>query len=93
MKDSAKYAMIVEWSEDDACYIGSAPGLLYGGCHGDDEQAVFAQLCVIVEEAIELYKIDGKDLPPATSGKGWAKNLTAAAWNCSLTDKRSQGHA
>ena len=69
MKDSARYAKIVEWSEEDQCYVGSAPGLIYGGCHGLDEQAVFAELCQIVEEAIELYKRDNKPLPPPTTGR------------------------
>jgi hypothetical protein len=41
MKPSARYAKIVEWSEEDQCYVGSAPGLLLGGCHRDDELAVF----------------------------------------------------
>lgn len=41
MKDSAKYVKIVEWSEEDQCYVGSAPGLIFGGCHGTDEKAVF----------------------------------------------------
>ena len=67
MKASARYAKIVEWSEEDRCYVGSAPGLIYGGCHGDDERAVFDQLCQIVEEAIAIYQKDGKPLPPATS--------------------------
>ena len=67
MKDSARYAKIVEWSDEDQCYVGSAPGLIYGGCHGDDERAVFDELCRIVEEAIELYRKDGKRLPPPTS--------------------------
>jgi len=49
MKDSAKYAKIVEWSEEDQCYVGSAPGLILGGCHGDDEKQVFEELCLIVE--------------------------------------------
>lgn len=26
MKDSARYVKIVEWSDKDNCYIGSAPG-------------------------------------------------------------------
>lgn len=68
MKDSARYAKVVEWSEEDQCYVGSAPGLIYGGCHGPDEQAVFKELCRIVEEAVELYKQDNKPLPPATAG-------------------------
>ena len=67
MKDSARYAKIVEWSEEDHCYVGSAPGLIYGGCHGDDERVVFDNLCLIVEEAVLLYQRDRKPLPLATS--------------------------
>lgn len=62
MKDSARYAKIVEWSEEDGCYVGSAPGLIYGGCHGPDEKAVFAELCEAVDEAIALCKKGGKPL-------------------------------
>ena len=66
MKDSARYAKVVRWSEEDGCYVGSAPGLLLGGCHGSDEAEVFAELCVIVEETIALHHADGRPLPPPT---------------------------
>ena len=66
MKASARYAKIVAWSEEDQCYVGSAPGLMYGGCHGNDERQVFAELCRIVDEVIDLYRVDGKPLPPPT---------------------------
>ena len=79
MKDSARYVKIVEWSDEDRCYVGSAPGLLYGGCHGPDEKAVFDELCQIVEEAIELYKRDGRALPPATSGRDFANKMQDVA--------------
>ncbi len=79
MKDSARYAKIVEWSEDDQCYVGSAPGLVYGGCHGDDERQVLAELCQIVDEAIHLYQVDGKPLPPPTAGRGVAESLREPA--------------
>lgn len=79
MKDSAKYAKIIEWSEEDRCYIGSAPGLIYGGCHGDDERQVFAELCDIVEEAIALYRADGRPLPPATSGRDFVNRMQQVA--------------
>jgi predicted RNase H-like HicB family nuclease len=69
MKESARYAKIVEWSDEDGCYVGSAPGLIYGGCHGDDERQVFEELCRIVEDAIELYHQDGRPLPPPTSSR------------------------
>ncbi len=77
MKASARYAKIVEWSDEDQCYVGSAPGLVYGGCHGDEEQKVFAELCKIVEEAIALFLADGKPLPPATSGRDLANRIHA----------------
>jgi predicted RNase H-like HicB family nuclease len=79
MKESAKYVKIVEWSEEDQCYVGSAPGLIYGGCHGDNEKEVFDQLCQIVEEAIALYKVEGKPLPPPTSGRDYANKLQSVA--------------
>ncbi len=79
MKDSARYAKIVEWSEEDHCYVGSAPGLIYGGTHGNDEKAVFVELCQIVEEAIDLYRKEGKPLPPATSGRDFANKMQQVA--------------
>jgi predicted RNase H-like HicB family nuclease len=79
MKASARYAKIVECSEEDQCYVGSVPGLILGGCPGDDERAVFKELCQIVEEAVELYEQDGRPLPPATSGKDFAKRMQSVA--------------
>ncbi|MEX2470183.1 MAG: hypothetical protein WD396_10545 [Pseudohongiellaceae bacterium] len=65
MKESADYVKLVEWSEEDQCYVGSAPGLLLAGCHGSDERQVFNDLCNIVEETIHIYKADKKPLPKA----------------------------
>jgi len=79
MKDSAKYVKIVEWSEEDQCYVGSAPGLIYGGYHGSDEKEVFDELCQIVEEAVELYKKDSRPLPPPTSGRDFATKMQSVA--------------
>ena len=79
MKESARYLKIVEWSPEDGCFVGSCPGLLYGGCHGDDEVAVFQQLCAAVNEAIELYRQDGKPLPPPTSGRDYISKLLSVA--------------
>lgn len=64
MKRSAAYSKIVKWSEEDQCFVGSCPGLFYGGCHGDDEKKVFVELCNLVDEVIELYRKDGRPLPP-----------------------------
>ena len=79
MRESDRYVKIVEWSEEDQCYVGSSPGLIYGGCHGADERAVFDDLCRVVDEAISLYKADGKPLPPATSGRDFANKMQDVA--------------
>ena len=79
MRESARYVKIVEWSEEDQCYVGSSPGLIYGGCHGDNEREVFDEVCKIVEEVIALYKVDGKPLPPATSGRDFANKMQHVA--------------
>ena len=78
MSASALYVKIVEWSEAGQCFVGSAPGLLYGGCHGSDEKAVFEELCTIVDEVIELYHQEGRPLPPPTSGKDFANLMQSA---------------
>ena len=72
MKESDKYLKIVEWSEEDQCYVGTCPGLFLGGCHGTDEAKVYKELCRLVEENIALYKEDNKPLPKATQKKGYS---------------------
>ena len=63
MKPASRYAKIVEWSDEDQCFVGRCPELLHGGCHGDDERAVFAELCELVEETLRLYEQDGRERP------------------------------
>jgi len=72
MKDRDRYLKIVEWSEEDKCYVGHCPGLMFGGVHGDDEQKVFRELCTIVDEWIDTIKKDGKPLPKATADKEYS---------------------
>ena len=67
MKESDKYLKIVEWSEEDGCYVGSVPGWIGPCCHGDDESVVFKELCAVVEEWIRIYKKDRRPLPPPTA--------------------------
>lgn len=72
MKKSDRYLKIVEWSEEDGCYVGSCPGLIYGGVHGDNEAEVYRELCESVAEAIELYEADKEPLPSETAGKEYS---------------------
>ena len=79
MKDGARYVKIVEWSDDDECFVGSAPGLVYGGCHGLDEKEVFDELCDIVDDVIMLYRREDRPLPPSTAGRDYASKLLGVA--------------
>ncbi len=67
MKEQDKYLKIVEWSQEDNCYVGSVPGWLGKCCHGDSEVEVYKELCTIVEEWITIYKKDNLKLPQPTN--------------------------
>lgn len=59
MEKSERCLKIVEWSDEDQCYIGRAPGVMLGGVHGQDEAKVYAELCTAVEEWIQIQEADG----------------------------------
>lgn len=67
-----RYALLVEWSDEDHCYIGRCPELFLGGVHGPDRSEVYAELCQVVEEWIEIFKSDGRDLPAPLAGKDYS---------------------
>jgi predicted HicB family RNase H-like nuclease len=69
---SDRYLKIVEWSDEDKCYIGTCPGLMLGGVHGLDEVKVYRELCQVVEEVIQIYQKDGDPLPEPTAGKNYS---------------------
>ena len=79
MNESARYVKIVEWSDEDQCFVGQCPGIVGPCCHGTDEALVYAELCEIVNEWIEILKSDGKPLPPPTAGEDLAKKLLDVA--------------
>ena len=72
MKASDRYLKIVEWSEEDGCYVGTCPGLMLGGIHGDKETEVYRELCQAVDEWIDICRRDGQPLPAATAGKDYS---------------------
>jgi predicted RNase H-like HicB family nuclease len=69
MNQSAQYLKVVYWSDEDQCFVGMAPGLMHGGCHGDDERSVYEELLQIVDEVIESHRKHGDPLPPPTVGR------------------------
>lgn len=72
MKSSDRYLKVVEWSDEDQCYVGTCPSLMLGGVHGDNEAEVYRDLCEVVEEWLEIYEKDGDPIPPATAGKDYS---------------------
>ncbi len=72
MRPSDRYLKIVEWSDEDNCYVGRCPTLMLGGIHGQDESKVYRQLCQAVCEWIEIYREDGRPLPAPTVGKEYS---------------------
>ena len=72
MKKKDRYLKIVEWSDEDQCYVGSIPGWIGKCCHGDNEEEVYHQLCQILEEWIEIYEEDKIPLPPSITAKKYS---------------------
>lgn len=67
-----RYVKLVEWSEEDQCYLGSAPPLIGQSCHGPTERGVLAQLDQIVEEWIVTLLAEGKALPAGTANRDFS---------------------
>ncbi|MGH7968379.1 MAG: toxin-antitoxin system HicB family antitoxin [Limisphaerales bacterium] len=66
---AAQYTKLVELSDQDGCFIGSAPPLIGPCCHGKDEAKVYAELCQIVKEWITILETDGQPLPQPLASK------------------------
>ena len=72
MKKRDHYLKIVEWSEEDQCFIGRVPGLAMGGVHGSNEKKVYDMLCDLVDEWVMIHAEDKAPLPAATAGKTYS---------------------
>jgi len=60
MKKSDQYLKVVGWSDEDKCYVGRCPELMFGGVHGKNQQNVFADLCKAIDAWINVK--EGKSL-------------------------------
>lgn len=67
-----RYLKLVEWSDADGCFVGSAPPIIGPSCHGRTEAEVMAQLSTIVEEWVEIMHSEGHPLPAGTAGKKYS---------------------
>ncbi len=64
MKLTDRYHKWIEWSEEDRVYIGKCPDLITG-IHGEDPVKLYSELCEVVEEVIQHFEAEGKELPPS----------------------------
>jgi predicted HicB family RNase H-like nuclease len=71
-KPSDRYLKIVEWSDEDRCYVGRAPGLMLGGVHGKNERKVFEELCQAINEWVALEQREHRELPMRTAGRRYS---------------------
>jgi predicted RNase H-like HicB family nuclease len=64
MKPIDRYHRWVEWSDEDHVYIGKCPDLITG-IHGDDPVKVYEELGEVVQEVIDYFQQEGRELPAA----------------------------
>ena len=53
---AARYMKIVKWSDEDGCFVASAPPLIGQCCHGKDEAKVYAQVWRIVDGWVQILE-------------------------------------
>lgn len=80
MNDGARYIKIVEWSDEDQCFVGQCPGIIGLCCHGDEEVDVYAQTCRIVDEVVGHAQERGQAIAATNRWSGHrSKNRLAYA--------------
>lgn len=57
-----QYPKWVKWSEEDQTYIGKCPDLITG-IHGDNPTQFYTELCEVVEDVIQHFVKEGRELP------------------------------
>ena len=58
MTENVRFGEVVEWSEEDQCFIGYCPSIVGPCCHGDDVGEVYRELRQIVDEWLEIEQQD-----------------------------------
>jgi predicted HicB family RNase H-like nuclease len=71
MKPEDRYLKIVEWSEEDQCYVGRCPELMLGGVHGDDEVKVYRELSKVIQEWVKIHQQEGRPLPEPSLNRNY----------------------
>jgi predicted HicB family RNase H-like nuclease len=56
---SSRFPRLIEWSDADRSFVGSAPPLVGQCCHGKTEADVATQLAIIIDDLVQDV-LDGK---------------------------------
>jgi DNA-binding transcriptional regulator YiaG len=78
-----QYTRVVEWSDEDQCFVGRCPELFLGGCHGADAEAVDGRLRAIIADVLRDYRQERQSPPPPAR--------RAARLNTALEARRRTG--
>lgn len=71
-RKSRDYLRVVEWSDEDKCFVGSAPPLIGRCCHGATEASVLKRLKRIVDDWIRLQDAEGLVLPAPETASAYS---------------------
>jgi len=63
------YPRVIEWSDSDNCYVGTSPGLLLGGVHGESPLQVAKELEQAIVDAVDILESCGRSLPVSSSSR------------------------
>lgn len=62
MRTIDQYHKWIEWSQEDHTYLGKCPDLITG-IHGDDPIKLYEELCEVLEEVIQHFNLENRQLP------------------------------
>ncbi|MCE7736577.1 MAG: type II toxin-antitoxin system HicB family antitoxin [Candidatus Heimdallarchaeota archaeon] len=63
MSNESKYPIEIHWSEEDKCYIASAPDLKGCTAHGYTREDALAEIQTAIELWLETAIEDGEQIP------------------------------
>jgi predicted RNase H-like HicB family nuclease len=68
MNNQLKYRMVIEWSEEDECFLVALPDFpgQYWRTHGSTYEEAVANGKEALESLIDAYRADGELLPEPT---------------------------
>lgn len=66
MNNKLRYRIIIQWSDEDSCYLVSLPDLSKEQkwvTHGDTYEEALKHGLEVMDELIYIAELDGKELP------------------------------